>query len=302
MELTDIDYFLAAASHRTLSEAARAVHVSQPAMSAALKRMEASLGTRLLVRSRGRGRVRLTRDGERALRAARRIMREVVRLREDLAARKRLERGHLTVAAGGVALEYFLPRPISRLIHRYPGLRVTLQEAATSGAVRQQVLEGDADIGVVTAPTEEDELVVTRWFEDRLLLVGDPTIVGQSLRPRPAAEVLTDHRLITYGGESDLQDQIDAAFEQVGVERRRDRLVIRSGEVLKRYVEAGLGVGMLTRTAARASLEQGRLVEIPLADVSVRRGWELVHLDDANPAIQAFLRLALAFRDEANRD
>lgn len=289
MELTALRYFVAAGEHRTLSEAALSIPISQPAMSAAIRRLEDEFGVRLLNRSRGRGSLQLTPAGERVLRGARRVLSDAERIVEDLGRWKRVEHGTLRIAAGTAALEYFLPRPVARTARSYPGLQIALHEDR-SARVLEQLRAGDLDVGVVTGPADAQDLRDVPWLSDPLVCVGPPDL--SPAHSQTAAEVFARHRLISYG-ESDLQDQIDEALEGVGIERRPDRLIIRSGEAMKQYISAGLGIGLLSRRTVRIALQEERLSEIPLSDLEIIRRYDLVFRNEPNPAAEAFRVIAL---------
>lgn len=287
MELTTLRYFATAAEAETLSAAARQVHVSQPAMSAAVERLEQELGVRLIERHRGRGSTRLTRAGERVLRGAKRVLREADRLLQDLLAWEQLSGGELHVGAGTVAVEHFLPVPIASLTRQYPKLQVVIHEGRSQDLL-VELADGALDVAVVTGPVRSPDLRVVASVEDPFLCVASPELANLPDGPQPAREVLATHRLISYG-PGDLQDQIDVALAGVGIRQTSDRLVIRSGEAVKQYVAAGLGVGMVSGRGAKTALNDGRLLEILLSDLRIVREYEVVRRTEHLPAVDAFV-------------
>ncbi len=290
MDLADLHYFSVAASSETLSEAAAKVPISQPGMSAALKRLEDDLGAQLILRSRGRGKIRLTPAGERVLRGAQTLLSESERMRMDLRRWERVEHGSLRIGAGTAALEYFLPGPVSRLIRRYPGLRLSLHEGRT-GITIEQVRSGEIDLGIVTGPTRSPDLLSSPWVVDPLVCVGPPELAPGARVPQSARALLSQHRLISYG-EGELQDQIDEAVKSLGIDLGRHSLIVRSGEAMKQYISAGLGIGFLSSRTVRVALSEGRLTKIPLTDLNIIRQYELICRPEPNPAVDAFKEVA----------
>jgi LysR family hydrogen peroxide-inducible transcriptional activator len=290
MELTQLRYFVAAANSRTLTEAARTVYVSQPAMSAAIRKLEEELGILLLERRRGRGQLRLTSAGSRVLERARRVLTEADRLKSDVRSWERLEGGIVHIGAGTAALEYFLPDTVATMRRAYPGLQIVLHEVRTSLVIRM-LNDGEIDVGVVTAPISDEIPVIIPWVEDPLVLCAAVDLRDEVSAPMTAREAFARFRLISYG-PGELQEQIELTLASCGVRRRGERLIIRSGEAMKAYVEAGLGVGFLSRRSAAAALEAGRLCAVNLSDLKITRQYAIIHREHSISAVNAFVDVA----------
>ena len=171
MELTHLRYFRAIAAAGHLTRAARQLGVTQPALSAMLKKLERELGAPLLHR-RAKG-VELTDAGraflahvEQALRhadAGQRAVRELMGL----------EAGTIRVGGGATAITYLLPPVVSELRLAHPGLHFYVREAGST-QVALAVLSGELDIGIVTLPItipDSDDLVRVPLVEDELRLI-----------------------------------------------------------------------------------------------------------------------------------
>ncbi|MCA9562126.1 MAG: LysR family transcriptional regulator, partial [Myxococcales bacterium] len=291
MDLNALRYFAAACQSDTLSEAARRVHVSQPAMSSAIRRLEDELGVSLLNRSRGRGSISLTPIGERIRVQTRAVLGEIDQLYAEVGGWVRLENASVSVGAGASALESLLPEPVAALHKRHPGLRIALYEARTSELIGR-VEDGELDVAVVTAPSERSgygaHLRVTEWLDDPLVCVGTPDLAAGYGGPVSARELMADHKIISYG-EGELQDQIDDGLHRIGLDRGSDHLSVRSGEAMKQYVAAGLGVAFVSQRSVRIAIAEGRLAALDLTDLRIVRQFELVCRDEPNPPAQAFI-------------
>src|SRR5216684_2841543 len=132
-----------------MTRAARELGVSQPALSAMLKKLEAEVGAELLHRT-GRG-VELTDAGRVFLQHAEDTLRRAEAAVESVRQLVGLERGSIRVGAGATATSYLLPPVVSAVRKKHPGLRFYVREAG-SNAVAAAILSGELDLGIVTLP------------------------------------------------------------------------------------------------------------------------------------------------------
>jgi len=171
VELTPLRYFVAIARSGHLTRAARSLGVTQPALSAMLRKLEAEAGADLLHRT-GRG-VELTEAGKIFLRHAEETVRGAdagLRAVRELIG---LESGSIRVGGGATATTYLLPRVVGAVRKSHPGLRFYIREAGSS-AVAAAVVSGELDLGIVTLPimgSETEDLVKVLLVEDELKLI-----------------------------------------------------------------------------------------------------------------------------------
>ncbi len=151
MTLQQLQYFLAAAEHRSFSAAAAALHMAQPSLSEQIRRLEAELGSPLFVRAR---RLELTEAGrifqpeaERTLAAAQSAMDSVREVRE-------LETGTATFGTFGQAPYYLLSDLVQDFRKRYPGVRVRLL-GQNSSEVADAVRDGRIEGGLIVLPIDD---------------------------------------------------------------------------------------------------------------------------------------------------
>jgi DNA-binding transcriptional LysR family regulator len=247
VELTPLRYFKAIAEAGHMTRAAEALGVSQPALSAMLKKLEAEAGADLLHRT-GRG-VALTEAGrifltkaEEALRAADEA---VAQVRELVG----LERGSIRLGGGATALTYLLPPVVSRFRVAHPHLRFFVREAG-SRTVAEAVLSGELDLGLVTLPVEapgRDDLLVIPWMEDELRLITPP---GHAMGGRKSFrwKDLAGEPMVGFEAGSAVRAVIDRAAGEHGV-ALSVVMELRSIESIKHMVAAGIGVGLVSRYA-----------------------------------------------------
>jgi len=228
-----------------MTRAAESLGVSQPALSAAVRKLEAELGTELFHRT-GHG-VEPTEAGKVFVEHAQITMRASEKTREAVRSLVGLETGSIRVGAGATATGYLLPSAIHAVRDEYPGLKFSIREAGSS-AVAEGVVSGELDLGIVTLPVVHprgDELMVIREIGDELLLIvpGDHPLNGRkSFRWTD----LEGESVIAFEAGSAVRGVIDAAAAMHGV-GLAVVMELRSIEAIVQMVRAGIGVGFVSR-------------------------------------------------------
>lgn len=313
VELTPLRYFIAIARTGHMTRAARHLGVTQPALSAMLRKLETEAGAGLLDRT-GRG-VELTEAGRVFLKHAEDA---VARADAGLRAVRELvglQAGSIRVGGGATATTYLLPRVVSAVRAAHPGLRFYVREAGSS-TVAAAVLSGELDLGIVTLPLkagESDDLVKIPLVTDelRLLPPGQPE-VRRPRRPRTTAESspatspaatlaaavaagsfrfkdLAGVPIVAFEAGTAVRDMIDRAAAAAGVPLNVV-MELRSIESIKRMVAAGIGAGFVSRFA----LVPGE--GLACRDGQLTRGLAIIRRRDRipSPAVAEFERVLVA--------
>ena len=169
MDVRQLSTLVAIADHGTFSAAARALYTVQSNVSSHIARLEKELGVTLVDRSQGG----LTDEGIRVVERARRILNEMDDISADMSSRNEDVSGQTRLGVIGTTARWLIPRFLSRLGDEHPGVRVIVQEGATSSLV-PNVLSGQLNGAVVHLPVDDPELVIDPLFaEDLLLLAAD---------------------------------------------------------------------------------------------------------------------------------
>ena len=237
-----------------MTRAAQVLGVTQPALSASMKKLEAEVGAPLLDRT-GRG-VALTEAGrvflERIVDALRQTDAGVEAVRRLVG----LEEGSIRVGGGATATASLLPPVVSVVRKRFPGVRFYVREAG-SLAVATAVLTRELDLGIVTVPLTgkwgvpgAEDLMVTPLVEDELRLIVPPA--PPAWKGRKAGEFrweeIADLPFVAFEGGTAVRAIIDQAAADAGV-RLNVVMELRSIESIKQMVAAGIGVGLVSRLA-----------------------------------------------------
>jgi len=265
-----------------LTEAAKALHTSQPGVSKAILELEEELGIEIFQRHGKRLR-RVTEPGQHVLASIERILHELDNLKAIGDEFSKQERGTLSIAATHTQARYMLPGPVALLRRRYPEVRVALHQGNPE-QVAQMLIDGAADIGLATESLEEhDELITLPCYEWQHVVVVP---AGHALASvaRPTLEQLAVEPLVSYHPTFTGRRRIDNAFAQ---RKLSPDVVLEAidSDVIKTYVRLGLGVGIVAEMAMRDDAPDSGLVSIPVGHlfgrnvtrVAFRRGAYLRH-------------------------
>jgi LysR family transcriptional regulator, cys regulon transcriptional activator len=260
-----------------LTEAAKALHTSQPGVSKAILELEQELGVDIFERH-GKRLKRVTEPGERVLLSIDTILREVANLRRIGDEFSKGDVGSLSIATTHTQARYVLPGPVAKLREHWPKVSVQLHQGSPDD-VAAMLVEGRADIGLATeALMDHPSLVSLPCYEWQHVLVvpeNHPLALRQTTGQPISLSDLAQHPLVTYQAAFTGRRRIDAAFARQGLTPNVVLEAIDS-DVIKTYVAVGLGVGIVAEMAMKNDTTSG-LVSLPLG-----------HLFGANVARVAF--------------
>ena len=243
-----------------LTETAKALFTSQPGISKAILELEEELGIDLFVRHGKRLR-RVTEPGQEVLKAIDVILREVANMKRIGEEYSKQDAGTLSIAATHTQARYVLPEPVAQLRRRFPKVLVSLHQGAPDQVV-QMLLDGTADIGLATESLSEPEDLVSlpcyEWEHVIVMRADDPLAAFEKI----TLEQLAGETLISYHPSFTGRRRIDAAFAQ---RRLKPNIALEAidSDVIKTYVKAGLGVGIVAEMAVRDDPPGGELVTRP---------------------------------------
>jgi DNA-binding transcriptional LysR family regulator len=265
MLLGQIEAFVETARCGSVSRAAEALYVTQPALTARLKALERELGTPLLVRT-GRG-VRLSDAGRSFLPYAQRALGAVAEGRQLLAEVSRGGAGQLALGAAPAVGTYVLPAILQRFHAAYPNVRLSVR-TGHSEEVLDLVLREEVEVGLVRALRHPD-IESVPLYEDELVLVTTPEH-RFAAQDEVAVEQLGDEQLILFDRTSSYHDLTSSFFREAGV-APRGVMEVDNIDATKKMVRQGLGVALLPYTAVAEELAAGALATVPIADATPAR-------------------------------
>ena len=295
MNLHLLRMFMAVVEHRGFSRAAEALHVSQPAVSKAVRELEHQLGLPLLERGGGRGRALvLTEHGESLQRHARAIFALERTAMEDVRARVELRRGALRVGASTTVAGYWLPQQVAMFVQGFPGVDFELRVGNTAG-IGHAIAEGRLDVAFVEGMVDAPGIVATPWREESLqVVVASGARIGAKRRAS-VAELSRQPWLLREAG-SGTRQVAQRELRRRGIRPAR-QIELGSNEAIARAAAEGAGVALLPEVVVHDLVAMGRVRVLRLAgDAGIRRPLYRLELADRPrpPALQAFVDLVEA--------
>ncbi|MEH3085193.1 MAG: CysB family HTH-type transcriptional regulator [Xylophilus ampelinus] len=258
-----------------LTEVAQSLHTSQPGVSRQIRELEDELGIELFVRA-GKRLTGMTEPGGHVLPIIERILLESQNLRRAGQEFVAQQSGQLAIAATHSQARYALPQAVQEFRQHFPNVRLHLHQGSPK-QVAEMLLSGEADVGIATeALAQYDALVALpcyRWTHAVIVPPGHALLDGPLTLAR-----LAEFPLITYDTGFTGRTHIDEAFAQRGLQ---PDIVLSAmdADVIKTYVELGLGVGIVASIAYEAerdlqlrAIDAGTLFGINLTRLAVRRG------------------------------
>lgn len=287
LNLHHLRVFAAVAEHRGFSRAAVALRLSQPAVSKTVQELERQVGLALFDRA-GRS-PRLTDAGEILFARARELFGVERVAEEELGALRGLERGVLRVGASTTVATYFLPQLLARFHEQHPGVTLRVLSANTR-AIARKLLEGRLDIALVEGPVSHERISVIPWREDELVIIA-PATHRLVRRKRVVAADLVGEPFILREPGSGTRAVAEVALAEHGVHPSAT-VQFGSTEAIKQAVAAGLGLAVVSRSAAADQLALGYIAVVPVIGMSFPRAMTELRL-----AGRSASATTVAFRD-----
>jgi LysR family transcriptional regulator, cys regulon transcriptional activator len=258
-----------------LTEVAAALHTSQPGISRQIRELEEELGIEIFVRA-GKRLTGLTPPGESVLPIVERMLLEGDNLRRVGQEFSAQTSGRLSIAATHSQARYALPAVVRDFRQLYPQVVLSLHQGSPK-QVAEMLLSGEADLGVATeALAHYDQLAAMpcyRWTHSVVVPPGHELLEGTLGLQR-----LARHPIITYETGYTGRTHIDEAFARAGL-KPSVVLSAMDADVIKTYVELGMGVGIVASIAFDAerdrslrAIDAGSLFEVNVTRLAVRRG------------------------------
>lgn len=259
-----------------LTEVANALHTSQSGVSKHIKDLEDEMGVELYVR-KGKRLLGLTQPGEELAQIVERILRDTQNIKKLGEQFANSRKGNLTIATTHTQARYALPGVVTAFKREFPDVTLILQETSPSHIV-EMLVEGAADIGIATEALQDvPELAAFpyySWHHGVVVPAGHPLEAAKLL----TLEAIADYPIITYHQGFTGRGRVDRAFAAKSLEPDIVMAAL-DADVIKAYVELGLGIGIIASMAFEANrdtrlrrLDASHLFEINVSRIAVRRG------------------------------
>ena len=274
VQLEQYRIFAAVARHKSFGLAAKALFVTQPAVSQSVRQLESQLGTQLFIRT-PKGTL-LTQAGEILYQYVESALSLLSGAENRIAELKALEHGTLNIGANDTLCQHFLLPYLQQYHEKYPAVNIRVTNRTSSETV-ELLRYGKVDLGFINAFTERgDQFTVTPLRQLHDCFVCRPDKFPQLTEPVSLRE-LTDFPLLMLETESASRRSLDAFCKSVRAPLQ-PQIELGSHELLLAFAERGLGVAAVTREYSTDYLQDGRLCEIRLKEKIPPRAISLIHL------------------------
>lgn len=284
LTLRQLKVFESVARHLNYTRAAAELHLTQPAVSMQVKQLEDSLGTALFEQLGKR--IHLTEAGREVLGYARNITQQLDELEAVLNRQKGLAGGRLRISVATTA-NYFVPALLGSFSRRYPDITVSL-DVTNRETLLRQLSENLADLVIMGRPPAEADVEAEVFLENPLVIVAPPDHPLAREKKIPLKRLQEEIFLVREPG-SGTRVAMERFFSERGMHLRTG-MEVGSNEAIKQSVQAGLGLGLLSRATVDQELTLGQLVVLDVAEFPIMRHWYLVHRRGKrlSPVAQAF--------------
>jgi DNA-binding transcriptional LysR family regulator len=288
LNLHELNVFVEAARAENFSVAARRLYLSQPAVSLHIRNLEKQFGVPLFERH-GRN-ISLSEAGKLLLPMARDLLCQVKQIEETMWGVQGKVIGHLSIACSTTVGKYILPRLVAGFRAHYPDVAVEISVMSRRAAV-ERLLEGSAEIAVVSTHLVHHDLDFAPFLTDQVILIVPPdhpwadgrTVAPGDLRATPF--ILREATAGTYEVVAD-----GLAAQGYSIDELPAVLTLANAEAIEMSVEAGIGAAFVSKLAAARGLALNKVVEVPVAGMALSRTVYMVrHQQRAHtPLQQAF--------------
>lgn len=275
MNLNQLKIFYLAAKNGSLSLAAQKLFITQPAVTKGIQRLQEHYDMKFI--DHVGKRLVLTDAGEALYAIAEKIFALESQAEASIRDFQQRKRGRIRILSSESFGDYYLPQIIIQFSKAHPLVQISMDILPTD-QVASRTADLKNDIGFISYPVEHNKLVVKEVFEDRLVIIapnGHPLTRKTDLKPID----LEGQWLVMHEKGSAPRRAIDAYIRkhQLSV---KIPLEMSSNRAIKRAVEEGIGIALISSKVAQEQVKAGRITAIPLSDPSMKRKFYMVHHRD----------------------
>ena len=291
MDFDQLETFLEVARLSSFSRAAEKRFRTQPAISSQIRALEEDVGAKLLDRSGGK--VSLTAPGKIFLRYVEDAIEARRNMMTALAEADRVPRGEIIVGANKGTCLHILPEVFAEFKRSYPDVAVNIRRSDYA-KILESVTDNSVDFGVVSLPVKDTRLTIVPIHRDELVVIVPPHHPIADLKSVTIEDASNYPLVLPKSGHT--RDALQALFYERKL-KPQVAMELDSSELLKRFVAADVGIGLIARSNVEEDVKANVLTALRLADAHIRRDLALVFRKD-----KALSRAAKAFIDIAVKE
>ncbi len=271
LTLRQLQVFEAVTRHLSYTRAAEELFLSQPAVSMQVRQLETQLGVTLLEQLGKR--IHLTEAGREVYQYSRAIAHQLEEMESVLANLKGLTGGKLRISVASTA-NYFVPNLLAAFYRRHPDVTVSL-DITNRETLLHQLSENTVDLVVMGQPPSDTDVEAGAFMDNPLVVVAPPEHPLVQEKHIPLARLQDEVFLVREPG-SGTRVAMERFFNERGIHLTTG-MEVGSNEAIKQSVQAGLGLGLLSRDTLEQELSLKRLAILDVAEFPILRHWYVVH-------------------------
>lgn len=271
LTLRQLQVFSTVAKHLSHSRAAEALYLTQPAVSMQIKQLEQNVGLPLFEQVGKQ--IHLTEAGQEMLHYSVNISQQLEEMEAVFSEIKGLERGRLNISVVSTA-NYFMPQLLAKFILMHPKIHVSLH-VANRDAVIKQLAENSADLAIMGQPPEGADMLAQVFMQNPIVVIAAPNNPLAHAYHIKASQLGREYFLLRELG-SGTRDVVERFFLSHHVALPKN-MQMESNEAIKQSVQAGMGLGIISRHGIELELETNRLVILDVEHFPIMRHWHIVH-------------------------
>ncbi|MEJ8838272.1 LysR family transcriptional regulator [Ramlibacter sp. AN1133] len=288
--LRQLKVFEAVARHRSFSRAAEELHLTQPAVSTQVRKLEEHAGLPLFEQLGKK--IHLTPAGAQMLQSSREIIQKFQEAEEAMAQYKGVSGGRLNVSVISAG-DYFFPRLLVEFAQRHEGVTLNFG-VCNREELLAQMKENVTDLAVMVRPPEDEDTVAEPFAPHPYVIVAAPTHPLAKTPRISVSRVIREPFVVREKGSDTWNSMVDGFGTQLpGLNIAME---IRSTETIKQAVMAGMGVSFLSAHTVSRELQSGSLCILDVQGFPLMLNWFVVHRRTKRlpPVAQAFKNFLLA--------
>ena len=263
MDLRQLQAFLAVVDHGGFTAAAKATHTVQSNISTHVARLERELDATLIDRSTGRP----TQEGEAVLVRVRRIQNELASLESDVSSLRGSPRGLVRIGIIGTTARWFTPILVEELATAAPDIQLVVADGTTRSH-ELRLLDGELDLGIVSLPVDDPEIVTDPLFTEEHIVVGPKDHPLARTDGAIDLERLAQYPLLLAAPGTPFRTEVDETFKAAGL-YLKPKMEVDGLRLLASMAFQGYGVSIVPATAAPGWIG-GPWTRIPVDGLSRR--------------------------------
>ncbi len=246
MDLRKLEIFACVAEQQSFSAAAKQLHMAQPAVSIAVRKLEEELNSQLLERTHRT--IRLTIEGEAALKKAKDILAQVSDFKNSMSEYRDLLRGELSIACPSMLATYYFPDLLERFLTEHSGLTASIIQSGTQ-RIETMLLADEIELGVISVQGTHEGLEMIPLIKEKIVLcVGEQHPLKE--RKRVSIELLNQAPMVLYQQDYFIRQKLDQVCEQHGVSpdiRLQTNFLPLLTRMVKHNLGASVGLEMMAK-------------------------------------------------------